>query len=143
MSTNIKPSLDCKIRRRTTSSDTTGSFCQSNKHSVVLEYANGGTLWQLLQQDGRPTTAPDRLRFWESFSGYFKGLHRVHQINEDYLGYTHLPNYLVISQAVDRLIGFASRGSGTWRHQTRQPASLAGHFGRPLRLYSQDSRLRL
>lgn len=71
-----------------------GSFMQSNKYSLVLDFANGGSLLEFFVNNRPPETAEDRLSFWKSYSGYFRGAYRIHQVQQssdrDIRGYVHV-----------------------------------------------------
>lgn len=66
-----------------------GSFRQSGKkHSfgnLLLEYVDGGTLLEYLQQDRSPQTPTDIYDLWSSVSGVLRGLQKVHQVAESSL----------------------------------------------------------
>lgn len=59
-----------------------GSFQQSGRGYLVLEFVDGGTLNQYLNEVLIPQTASDVHDFWSSVNGLTDGLRKIHQINE-------------------------------------------------------------
>ncbi|KAK3689760.1 hypothetical protein B0T22DRAFT_379554 [Podospora appendiculata] len=56
-----------------------GSFIQGEAHCLILEHADGGNFLDYLTKTPPPRDPQDRLMFWKSYSGYFKGIRGVHQ----------------------------------------------------------------
>ena len=74
-----------------------GSFIQSGRHCLILEHADGGNLLSYLHRTPPPLEPRDRLQFWKSYSGFLKGVYRVHQVTQsvddgDVRGWVHLPS---------------------------------------------------
>lgn len=59
-----------------------GSYRQNRKGNLILEYVDGGTLWDYLRKTDKPQTAEDIHAFWRSASGLADGLRVVHQVTE-------------------------------------------------------------
>ncbi|KAK4213745.1 hypothetical protein QBC37DRAFT_422527 [Rhypophila decipiens] len=56
-----------------------GSFIQSDKFNLLLQFANAGSLLDYYR-DPPPTSQQDIRQFWGSLLSVLKGLHQVHQI---------------------------------------------------------------
>jgi serine/threonine protein kinase len=67
-----------------------GSFSQSGKHCLILEYADGKNLDEFFKSTAPPRTPEGILQFWHSFSGYIEGVHRIHQASDGTRGYVQI-----------------------------------------------------
>lgn len=90
-----------------------GSFIQSEKYCLILEYVDGGNLERYLRETHPPTTPQDRLRFWKSLIGYLKGIHGVHQVthpSEDgqLKGYILAPDAVFLVESADHGKGYTA-----------------------------------
>jgi serine/threonine protein kinase len=56
-----------------------GSFEQRGKLCLVLEYVDGGNLFDFLKNTEPPQAESDIRDLWASINGIFKGFHRIHQ----------------------------------------------------------------
>lgn len=56
-----------------------GSFRQHGTFNLILEYADRGSLADLLNKLDPPSTAKDILQFWYSLFSTLHGLRRIHQ----------------------------------------------------------------
>jgi serine/threonine protein kinase len=54
-----------------------GSWTQGQRHNILLEYVDGGTLADLFKC-GHPTSTDDRLRFWKQLIRLLNLLCRIH-----------------------------------------------------------------
>ncbi|SPJ79936.1 uncharacterized protein FTOL_08327 [Fusarium torulosum] len=57
-----------------------GSFEQSNRCFIILEYASGGSLLHLFNQDVRPTTPEQRMHFWRGLMGLTKAINKIQNL---------------------------------------------------------------
>ncbi|RYP73552.1 hypothetical protein DL771_003591 [Monosporascus sp. 5C6A] len=56
-----------------------GSFRQNGTYNLILDYAGGGSLKDLLDKQVPPSTAEDIEQFWRSLFGVLNGLQSIHQ----------------------------------------------------------------
>ncbi|RYP32959.1 hypothetical protein DL767_004975 [Monosporascus sp. MG133] len=56
-----------------------GSFRQNGTYNLILDYADGGSLKDLLDKQVPPSTAEDIEQFWRSLFGVLNGLQSIHQ----------------------------------------------------------------
>ncbi|RYO74951.1 hypothetical protein DL764_010633 [Monosporascus ibericus] len=56
-----------------------GSFRQNGTYNLILDYADGGSLKDLLGNQEPPSTVEDIEQFWRSLFGVFNGLQSIHQ----------------------------------------------------------------
>jgi hypothetical protein len=56
-----------------------GCFEQDHTYNIILQYADGGNLWDFLKDEDPPKTWEELWRFWKSFSSILDGLHAIHQ----------------------------------------------------------------
>ncbi len=79
-----------------------GSFkqIQSNKYTIILEYADGGTLLELFKEDKAPLKHQDRVQFWGKLFDLLIGLQRIHGLQSD-----GLKGLMSLSWCVPRLPG--------------------------------------
>jgi len=57
-----------------------GSFKHCGAYSLILEYADKGTLEQYFQTTERPSNGPDIRKFWKSILQLAKALSRIHEV---------------------------------------------------------------
>lgn len=57
-----------------------GSFKHCGAYSLILEYADKGTLEQYFQTTERPSNGPDIRKFWKSILQLTKALSRIHEV---------------------------------------------------------------
>ncbi len=55
-----------------------GTFIQNGKRTVILEYAEGGTLLDFFQRDKIPNTNDELLQFWSHLIELLHALHVIH-----------------------------------------------------------------
>ena len=60
-----------------------GSFIREGTYNIILEYADYGTLDDYMQQTQPPSSASDRMTFWERFFDIGHGLVTIHGEEEN------------------------------------------------------------
>ena len=60
-----------------------GSYIQEDEYNIILEYANGGNLEQLLKSKDPPTDSPGIFAFWEALLDLAKALVCIHDTKSD------------------------------------------------------------
>ncbi|KAG8534333.1 uncharacterized protein KY384_001177 [Bacidia gigantensis] len=64
-----------------------GSFIQNNTYNIILEYANKGTLEEVMEHNNAPRSGGDVIRFWEQIFQLFKGLGQIHGVEKEGQGH--------------------------------------------------------
>ncbi|KAJ4997926.1 hypothetical protein K4K48_006169 [Colletotrichum sp. SAR 10_66] len=59
-----------------------GSFETAGLRTIVLEYANGGSLKSFFLNNTPPHDQSNRKKFWNSLMGLLRGLENIHNLNE-------------------------------------------------------------
>jgi len=71
-----------------------GSFVRDGTYSIILEYADRGTLDQYMKNTDEPTDIGEIMTFWKCFLAIFHGLDHIHgtkspSLNPDEPGSLH------------------------------------------------------
>lgn len=59
-----------------------GSFVRQQTYNIILEYADLGTLDEYMERTSPPSSAEDKMRFWERFLEVAHGLATIHGEDE-------------------------------------------------------------
>ena len=70
-----------------------GGFQHGDVYSIILEYANEGTLEQFFQSQDTPSCGEDLIALWTSWVGVVKGLVSIHEQQRDS---RHPPGFQVL-----------------------------------------------
>jgi serine/threonine protein kinase len=57
-----------------------GSFAQNDKFVIILEYANGGNLWDFYKTNGPPNNPQELTDFWTELMKLMFALHHLHNL---------------------------------------------------------------
>jgi len=66
-----------------------GSFSLNDTHTLMLEYADRGTLDDFLRTVEAPSTGAEIMKLWESLLKIQNALYTIHEIPTDGLEYTN------------------------------------------------------
>lgn len=59
-----------------------GSFVQNDRYTLILEYADYGTLLEYFNSRPHPSTSSERRTFWVAFFGLLLALEKIHELGK-------------------------------------------------------------